>query len=164
VRRRDLLAAAAAPLVRTPETDADLFAAMLQLARRTALAYEWAAGSGRLEPPVARVAARFAAQEAEHAAALRTALEALGGALPPRPGTVPGLDAVRDGRAFAAFAARLERRAIAGYVDAVRGLTDPGLLATVASIVAVDGQQLAVLRGLAGAVAPVTIAFETGSG
>lgn len=172
MRRRDLLAAAAAAplLLAAPaparaagtETDADLFATALELAMVTALAYREGARSGRLDPALTRTATRFAALEAVHAAALRTGLEALGGGEPPRPTAVRGLNRVEDQAGFVSFAIGLEELAIAGYLEAIRRLTDPGLLRTMASIMAADGEQLAVLRRLAGGSAPVTRAFETG--
>lgn len=172
MRRRELLAAAAAatPLalaagvpgaLAQSRADVMRFARALELALVTELAYRQAVGSGRLDDGFARMARRFAGQEAEHAAALRTVLEALGGLEPPRPAGVRGLNRVGDQAEFAAFAIRLEELAVAGHHAAARELVDPALRGTIAQVMAGDARQLAVLRAAA-ARTPVTRAFETG--
>jgi hypothetical protein len=110
----------------------------------------------------------FGQQEAEHAAALRTALEALGSAAPPPPRTaadvdkvLPGLGDARSRSDVLTFASELEAAAVATYQDAIRRLDDPKLLQTAAAIMACEGQQLAAIR-LALGDPGVAQALETG--
>lgn len=171
MRRRELLAGAAAlPLAlggrvagahAQSRADAGYFSGAQRLAMTTELAYRQAAASGRLDDGLARTARRFARLEAEHAGALRTAVEALGVLQPSPPTAVRGLEPDAGREDFLRVAIRLEELALGRAQAAVRQLEEPELLAIVAQILACDAQQLAVLRAASGR-APVTEAFETG--
>ena len=146
--------------------EADLVEAAVELERRAALAYDTAARSGQLDRRSTGVAKLFARHERQHAEALADALEALGRGAPSeprRPRSVAGLDeALRRGQdAIARFAVGLEDAALATYDHALANVTDPGLLSTIVSIMAAEGQHLVVLRGVLGRE-QVPRAFGTG--
>jgi hypothetical protein len=148
-RRQLLLAAAGAALVRpaaataADDRDPELLLELVAREQAAALAYERAAP----EP-----LAGLAAQEADHAAALRTQLDAFGILDVP----APALDeharslvaAPEDERLEAAIA--LEASLVADYGDAVLSLQAAGALQTVASIMGSHAQHHARLRSLAG--------------
>jgi len=179
VKRRELLlrgsALAAAPLLLGPraalaqgDSDAAILESAIGLEQVSAFAYATMAGSGRLDATAKALARRFARHERAHADALRTQLEALGGEAPPEPRTVAevdrvlrGLGAARSQADLLTFAIALESAAVAAYHDAHQRLQDPKILQTAASIMANEGQHLAVLRRTLNQE-PVPFAFETG--
>ena len=150
--------------------DAAILEDAITLERVAVLAYGSAIDSGLLAPAVLRTARRFRDHEQQHADTLVTALRDLGGIppAPPKPGAdvekvVKGLDAARSQAALLGLAIELETAAIAAYHDAHAKLIETRLLQTGASIMASEGQHLAVLRTLAGED-PLPNAFEDGSG
>ena len=149
--------------------DAAILEQAISLEQVAVIAYATVAGSGVLTPRALRVAQRFGGHEREHAATLTTALKDLGG-IPPAPPKGPadvekvvkGLGAARTQADVLSFAIELELAAIAAYHDAQAKLIETRLLQTGASIMANEGQHLAVLRTLA-RTEPVPNAFEDGS-
>ena len=152
MRRRELLAATAAAVLAgpaaataAPRRDGDVLEDLVALEDAAALAYEAA--------PVA-IGLDLAAHETDHAAALRTDLEALTRPIPGRPEDVAELDGearrlvAADDRLDAAIA--LEAALIAAYRGALLELEEPGLLETVGSILASHAQHRAVLLRAAG--------------
>ncbi len=152
-----------------PGTDAEVLQSAIGLELAAVFAYRTLARSSALDMATARMLRRFARQELEHADALRTALEALGSPAPPQdPRTVadvdrvlPGLGEARSQTDALTYAIELETAAVAAYHDAIRRLGDPKLLQTAASIMACEGQQLAMLRDALNEK-PVPHALETG--
>jgi Ferritin-like domain len=148
LRRRELLVVAAGALVARPAAAlaADDPAVLLRLVARedaAALAYRRAAP----EPLPG-----LAAQEADHAAALRTLLDGYGVLEIPRPALdAPAqrlVDAPDAGRVVAAIA--LESSLMAEYSAALLTLEAAGSLQTAASILASHAQHHARLRSRAG--------------
>lgn len=150
--------------------DADIVIGAVDLEQAAVLAYDTAASSGLLDADQTKVAELFRDQEQEHADALITALEDLGGTPPPAPKkpedseALAGLADVKDAADIAAFAIELENSAIIAYSDAHGLLQSPDLLATGAQIMANEGQHLVVLRQVLGAspADSVPSAFEAG--
>lgn len=148
--------------------DAGILERAITLERITVIAYDAAIDGGLLSPAVLRTARRFRAHERAHADALTTALSDLGG-IPPAPPEGPadvervvkGLGDVRSQADVVGFAIELETAVVAAYHDAHAKLIETRLLQTAASIMANEGQHLAVLRMTAGRD-PVPNAFETG--
>jgi rubrerythrin len=136
----------------------------LRLEQTLAVAYEFVAESGELEPEVQEAALLFAGQEREHAEALTSALLDLGGTpeRPPEPDLIEGLVALTSQPAMLEFLVELERDAVAVYGGAAMELTAPDLLKTGAQIVCNEAQHLVVLRQQLGEEA-VPAAFETGT-
>ena len=148
MNRRDLLVAAAALALARPvaawaaEDDAQALLRLLAREDAAAAAYE----RSRPEPLPG-----VAAAEADHAKALRTQLEALGRWVDPAPLDPPArrlAEAAEDARLDAAIA--LEETLVDDYLAALPGLTAPGILQTVATILASHSQHLARLRSAAG--------------
>jgi hypothetical protein len=144
MRRRELLvAAAAAALVRPAAAaaagndPADVLERLIALEDAAALAYRGA--------PAAVLAAvpGLAEQEADHAKALRTDLEALGGRAPNAPADVEPVTGF--GAAIA-----LEADLITGYGQALLDLDELGILPTVGTILASHAQHHALLLRAAG--------------
>ena len=143
--------------------DAGILTAAIGLEQTAVVAYDTAAASGLLDAATTKVAEKFRDQEQEHADALKTALEELGGTAPspPKPEDVEGLSGLESQADVANFAIELETMAVAAYYDAHQKLEDVKLLQTGASIMANEGQHLVVLRQ-AVKKDPVPNAFETG--
>jgi hypothetical protein len=149
VRRRDLLLAAAGAVLARPavaaaaEEDPDVLLRLVAREDAGALAYERAAP----EPLPG-----LAAQEADHAAALRTHLDAYGIVdVRPAPLDEPArrlVEAAEPARLEAAIA--LETSLVADYSAALLSLEAAGVLQTAASIMASHAQHRARLRSLAG--------------
>jgi rubrerythrin len=127
-------------------TDGAIIASAVGLEQRSALAYEVAARSGLLGARLQALVERIGRQEAEHAAALRTALEALGGAVPRRPETIGELAGASSQAQVAGYLLRLESASVSVYQRSLGTLTGPKLVQTVASIMAVEAQHLALIR------------------
>jgi hypothetical protein len=147
-RRKLLLAAAGAVLVRpavavSAEDDADVLLRLVAREDGAALAYERTAPE-----PLPGIAA----QEGDHAAALRTLLDAYGVLEVPEPALDAQarrlVDAPEAGRRDAAIA--LESSLVADYSAALLSLEAAGTLQTVASILAGHAQHHARLRSQAG--------------
>jgi rubrerythrin len=137
----------------------------LELEQRAVAVYGAAAKSTTLDSRLARLAAQIRDQEQEHAEALGRALRQRGGAPPPPvdANSVPGLrEAIaQGGRAFARLAAELEATLVRVYYEAEAHAVSPGLRSALASVMANEGQHLALVR-LALDRDPTPRAFETG--
>ena len=174
-RRQALSAAVAAGLVAAPVARAAptgdekrklaqaALTKALQVEQMCVVAYEAIANSGSLSTRGTALMRSLLDDDRQHAAQLVAALDAQGVTppIPPRRATIRGLSGVHDERGAARFAIALEERAVGGYSDAVRYLSDANVLRTVAGAMGTDGQHLVVLRALAGQ-APVPTAFERG--
>lgn len=167
-----LLAATSIPLllgVRSAfaqaDGDASILEAALRLEQTAVVAYDTALSRGLLDAATSAVVRQLRDQEQEHADALRTELEALGGSAPapPKPDEVGGLAGLKRQADVVRFAIELETAAVAAYYDAAQKLEASKLLQTVVSIMASEGQHLVVLRQ-ALKRDPVPNAFETGEG
>jgi hypothetical protein len=136
----------------------------LKVEQTCVVAYEAIANSGKLSARATASMRALLDDDREHAAQLVTALddEGVTPPIPPRRATIHGLGTVHDDRSAAQFAIVLEEHAVRAYLAAVRNLSDPNVLRTVAGAMGTDGQHLVVLRQAAGEV-PVPSAFERGS-
>lgn len=154
--------------------DAALLREAVELEQLATAAYVAAAAAGTLPAPVAELAATLADHEGQHADVLAVQLEALGGRRPPAPeglgaadalardlGLDPLGDALEAGRDFLVWARAIETRQIARYVEASQRALDIGLVQTLGSILAAEGQHLAAVRVALGD-APTGPAFENG--
>jgi hypothetical protein len=154
VRRRELIAAGALALVARPAAalgatlahDGDVIKPLIAREEGAAFAYRGAVPSG---------APDLAAHADDHAAALRTELQALGRGTAPV--SADALDAPTRRVAEAGTAAQrqdaaiaLEAHLVAAYRNAVLQLSEPGILKTAATILAGHAQQHALLLQLAG--------------
>jgi Ferritin-like domain len=151
------------------ESDGAILQGLIDLERVAVVAYDRAIDSGLLSPAMLRRARRFREHERQHADALTTALTDLGGASPEPAKRSGEADKVVTGLADADsqadvvnFAIELETAAVAAYHDAHAKLVEAKLLQTGVSIMANEGQHLAVLRAALGEDA-VPNAFETGA-
>jgi glycine cleavage system pyridoxal-binding protein P len=155
VRRRELLLAGAGALLAHParalaaatlDSSGDIIKPLIAREESAEFAYRGALPRGA--PPLARTAH-------DHAAALRTQLQALGRGTPPITADqvdplarrVEQASSARD-RLDAAIA--LEADLVRTYREAVIKLTEPGILQTAATILAGHAQQHALLARLAG--------------
>jgi hypothetical protein len=150
VNRRDLLLGAAGAVLMWParaaaaaETEPDLLVELVAREDAAALAYERTAPE-----PLPGIAA----QERDHGAALRTALDAFGGVKAPKPALdAPArrlVEAPREERLAAAIA--LEASLVEAYSAALLRLEQRGVLQIAASVLASHAQHHAGLRSLAG--------------
>lgn len=170
-----VLAPAAARAARGELTgDAELLREAVELEQLASAAYVAAAAAGTLAPASAELAETLAGHESQHADVLAVQLEALGGARPAPPAGLPAADALAErlqlqplsgalesDRSFLRWAHATELRQIGGYVEAARRALDVGLVQTLASILAAEGQHLAAVREALGR-APTGPAFEAG--
>jgi hypothetical protein len=144
VNRREVLAAAALAALAAPAAAAgqrsDIAVLIKLVAREEAAAEAYGSLSGRLLP-------RLYADERDHAAALRTHLDALGRRPAPR-----GLDAparrvvAADAGDRLEAAIALEASLVDEYWTAIADIADPSVLQTVATILASHAQHLARMR------------------
>jgi hypothetical protein len=151
-RRRELLVAGAGalaalvarPAVAAGATDHDPEILLRLVAREDAAALAYREAAPEPLPGVA-------AQEEDHGKALRTNLDALGRGAPPVELDAPArrlAEAPEDRRVDAAIA--LEASLVEDYAAALAELTEPGILQSVATILASHAQHHARLRSLAG--------------
>jgi Ferritin-like domain len=141
VRRRELIAAGGVALLAWPAVASaqrsDIAVLIKLLAREEAAAEAYS--TGELLP-------RIYNDELDHAAALRTHLDALGRRPAPR-----GLDAparrVAEATDRVVAAIALEESLVREYSAALVDLADPSVLQTAATILASHAQHLARLRG-----------------
>ena len=145
--RREVVAAAAIALLARPTVAraqrSDIAVLIHLVAREEAAAEAYGAGSGELLPRIHR-------DELDHAAALRTQLDALGRRPAPRGLDAPArrlAQAKPDERLEAAVA--LEETLVRDYSAALVDLADPSVLQTAATILASHAQHLARLRVVA---------------
>ena len=82
--------------------------------------------------------------------------------LAPTRTTIDGLDDLRDERDALVLALRLQQRAIALHLDAVRLYRSPAMLRLIAGVLGTDAQHLVMLRQLLGQ-RPVPAPFERGA-
>jgi hypothetical protein len=129
-----------------PPADPGVIRSALGFEERSALAYRTAARSGLLGASLQDLVDRIGRQESQHAAALRTALEALGAPPPRPPAPIAELAAARSEREVAEYLLGLESASVAAYQRALRTLTVPPLVETAASIMAVEAQHLVLIR------------------
>ncbi|HYP47008.1 MAG TPA: ferritin-like domain-containing protein [Thermoleophilaceae bacterium] len=171
-RRQLLLAGLALPLAAGTPTaaaaarggDAGIVTAALDLERHAVTTYEQLLARGLIEPGLGE---RLRDHERRHVSGLERALEGMGRETPAgsgRPAQVPGLARALAGgrRAAVRFALELEGRLVAGYFAAQGELENPRLLLPLASIMASEGQHLALLRRELG-LDPIPSAFERGT-
>jgi rubrerythrin len=144
VRRREVVAAAAFALLARPASAgaqrSDIAVLIKLVAREEAAADAYGDSAGELLP-------RIYNDELDHAAALRTHLDALGRRPAPRGLDAPArrfAGASADERVEAAIA--LEQTLVEDYRAALVDLADPGVLQTAATILASHAQHLARLR------------------
>jgi hypothetical protein len=145
--RRDALAAAALAALALPATASaqrsDIAVLIRLVAREEAAANAYGTAAGELIP-------RLYNDELDHAAALRTHLDALG-----RRPAARGLDAPARRVAEASAADRLdaavalETSLVDEYAAALTDIADPSVLQTTATILASHAQHLARMRALA---------------
>jgi rubrerythrin len=171
--RRDALAGAAAASIAWPvaaladdkaDANAAVLTSALEVEQTAVVAYEAIANAGLLGGDAQRTLRSFLDQERQHEAALAKALDDMGRRqpVPPRRADIPGLESLKTARQALAFVMAMERREISTFHRGAGRLHDANALKTLASIMACDGQHLAVLRQLAGRP-PVPHAFETGA-
>ena len=143
MRRRELIAAGGLALLARPAVASaqrsDTAVLIKLVAREEAAAEAYGTATGELLP-------RIYNDELDHAAALRTHLDALGRRPAPR-----GLDAparrVAESTDRVGPAIALEQSLVREYSAALVDLADPGVLQTAATILASHAQHLARLRG-----------------
>lgn len=142
-RREALAAAAVATLVAPAAARAqrsDIAVLIRLVAREEAAAEAYGSGAGELVP-------RLHQDELDHAAALRTQLDALGRRPAPRGLDAPArrvAEAGPEDRLEAAIA--LESSLIEDYSEALADIADPSVLQTAATILASHAQHLVRMR------------------
>jgi hypothetical protein len=127
-------------------TDAGVIAAAVAFEERSALAYRTALGTGLLRGATRAEVAHIGGHEAVHAAALRTALEALGTPRPAPPRPDARLAGAGSREEVLEHLLSLESASVATYQRALQTLQGPRLIETAASIMAVEAQHLALIR------------------
>jgi ferritin-like protein len=144
VRRRELIAAGGLALLARPASASaqrsDIAVLIKLLGREEAAAEVYGAGKGVVVENLYR-------DELAHAAALRTQLDALGRRPAPQGLDAPAqrlMEAEGDARLPAAIA--LEQSLVDDYAAALPDIADPGVLQTVATILASHAQHLARMR------------------
>jgi hypothetical protein len=144
VRRRELIAAGGLALLARPASASaqrsDIAVLIKLVAREEAAAKAYGAGKGV-------VVENLYSDELDHAAALRTQLDALGRRPAPRGLDAPArrlIEAEGDDRLAAAVA--LEASLVEEYSAALADIADAGVLQTAATILAGHAQHLARLR------------------
>jgi rubrerythrin len=161
-----LLARASAALAAATGDEETILGAV-RLEQAAVVTYRTGASSGGLDGPATKLFITVAGQEQAHLDAVTKQLQTLGGVVPP----LPTPEQVKLGSAMLAglttqaqllgFAADLEQQTIAAYYEAQQALRRAEFLQTTASIMANEGQHLALLRQAMNRP-PVPSAFETG--
>jgi hypothetical protein len=139
--------------------DVEILNQSLELERRTVEAY--IAGIPLLDRSDAKAAKQFLNEELQHTGELLSLIKAAKGKAIPRAASYD-LGHPRDGGEVLALLHELERRQIAGYLDAIPRLSPGPVRAAVATILANDAQHVSILR-LAQGAAPAPSAFVTGT-
>lgn len=141
MRRRDVIAAAALAALAAPTSAraqrSDIAVLIKLVTREDAAAKAYGSAAGELLP-------RLYGDERDHAAALRTHLDALGRRPAPRGLDAPArrvAEAADDQRLHAAVA--LEASLVEEYASALADIADPSVLQTAATILASHAQHLA---------------------
>jgi rubrerythrin len=109
----------------------------------------YTAGAPLLKGEVLKLGRAFLGQEKEHADALSSAVNQLGGN-PSRPKAAYDFPRVRTQREVLLLANMIEHEAVAAYLDALPKLSSPALRATAASIVTTEAEHVSVLLGALG--------------
>ena len=142
--RRDVIGAAALAALAAPASAraqrSDIAVLIKLVAREEAAAKAYGTGAGELLP-------RLYGDERDHAAALRTHLDALGRRPAPRGLDAPArrvVEAAGDERLDAAI--DLETSLVEEYAAALADIADPSVLQTAATILASHAQHLARMR------------------
>lgn len=140
------------------EADVELLNGLLDLELMAVAAYK--AGAAHLNGDMLQLGKILLEQEQDHADGLATAIRDAGGT-PNRAESAYDFPRQRSERDVLRFAVDLEGTAIAAYVDALPKLTQGDLRSTVASILTVEGEHVAVLLDALGRD-PLPSAFVTG--
>jgi hypothetical protein len=141
--------------------------AAVRLEQALAVAYGSLAARPGIDRELRDMFAVFSSHEHQHAAALLTLVEYLGGAPPPVPTlaateqALPGLAAANDRRSALVFAERLENAEVFGFYQGEQTLDDIKLMEMAAAVMCSDAQHLALVRQAAGEN-PIPSAFESG--
>ena len=109
----------------------------------------YTAGAPFLKGGVIKLARELLGQEKDHADALSTAVTQLGGH-PPRPKSAYDFPRVHDQGQVLRLVDMIEHELVGAYLDALPRLSSPDLRAQVTSIVANEGEHVAVLLGAMG--------------
>ena len=155
----DALAATAKVSAADIEADVRILNTALGAELEAVAAYQVGAESGLLTSPVLAVAVQFQGHHKEHAAAIASTVQKLGG----KPATAKAryafpLEKLKSQSDVLQFAAGLEKGAIAAYLGAVPLFADRGLAQVAASILGDEAMHWAVLRQVLGEN-PVPAAF-----
>jgi hypothetical protein len=179
VRRREVLAgatlAAAGAVVlgrarpAAAQGPADVGAVLSAVALQQALGVAYAAMASRpaLGRDLRALLGQLADHERQHAAALLSLAEFLGGRPPPVPrlaqveAALPKLRLAVDRASVLAVLDELERAEVLGFITDVKVLDDAKLIEMVAAVGASDAQHLALVRQADGRD-PIPTALETG--
>jgi hypothetical protein len=152
------------PIVKTVSArvrhlDVEILNRALDLERRTVEAY--IAGIPLLDKADGKTAKQFLNEELEHTGELLALIKTAKGKAIAR---APSYDLgnPRDGAEVLTLLHELERRQIAGYLDAIPRLSPGSVRAAVATILASDAEHIAILRLAQGAI-PAPSAFVTGT-
>ncbi len=143
------------------------FEAAVRLEQALAVAYGSLATRSGIDRELRNLFGVFAGHERQHAAALLSLAEYLGG-LPPAEPTLaateqalPGLHEATDRRSALVFAERLENAEVYGFYLSEQHLDDLKLMELAAAVMCGDAQHLALIRQAAGKD-PIPSAFEVG--
>ena len=139
--------------------DVEVLNRALDLERRTVEAY--IAGIPLLNRADGKTAKQFLNEELQHTGELLALIKAAKGKAIPRAASYD-LGHPRDGGEVLTLLHELERRQIAGYLDAIPRLSPGPVRAAVATILASDAEHIAILR-LAQGATPAPSAFVTGT-
>jgi hypothetical protein len=148
-------------------TDISSFEVAVALEQALAVAYESLAGRRGIDRELRNLFGVLAGHEHQHAAALLSLVEYLGGAPPTQPTlaateqALPGLHEATDRRSALVFAERLENAEVNGFYLAEQHLDDLKLMQLAAAVMCSDAQHLALIRQAAGSD-PIPAAFEVG--
>jgi hypothetical protein len=141
--------------------------AAVRLEQALAVAYGSLATRTGIDRELRALFGVFAEHEHQHAAALLSLVEYLGGAPPAVPTlaateqALPGLSGANDRRSALVFAERLENAEVFGFYQSEQNLDDVKLMEICAAVMCSDAQHLALVRQAAGE-SPIPAAFETG--
>lgn len=142
------------------DSDGDIVTFAYLLEQVAIKAYNAAAGTGLLQPPVLAVATKFRDQHQQHADALGSALKTRNLPLPQAPASL-NLPALKSQNDILSFAEVLEDVAVGAYFGSITAIQDKALGQAAASIMGVESQHVAVLRAALGKD-PIPTAFVTG--
>ncbi len=148
-------------------TDISSFEAAVALEQALAVAYGSLSTRPGIDRPLRNLFGILAGHERQHAAALLSLVEYLGGRPTAEPTlaaterALPGLHEATDHRSALVFAERLENAEVYGFYVAEQHLDDLKLMELAAAVMCSDAQHLALIRQAAGKN-PLPSAFEIG--